>query len=272
MKFALVEGKRREAQPSLSGKCPVCGDAMIARCGKHKVRHWAHRGTRNCVPWWEPETEWHRAWKNQFPREWQEVPHRSEDGEWHFADVKTESGIVIEFQHSPLRRDERESREIFYQRMVWVVNGLRRVRDRAQFFASLAVVRFKPLTVSLPSNEGALLRDWGASRVPVYFDFGVSEPGDTLRIGPTALSLRFDTPILWRLNPCSPNGRAYLSAVEKTSFLDAHLKGQRLKGIDWSAAAVECARSLLAQQGPQPGGLTGFERFMAMERRTRRRF
>jgi class 3 adenylate cyclase len=51
MKFAVVEGERREAQPGLSGKCPVFGDAMIAKCGNYRVWHWAHRGTRTCDPW-----------------------------------------------------------------------------------------------------------------------------------------------------------------------------------------------------------------------------
>ena len=34
MKFALVEGERREARPGLSAECPVCGAAMVARCGR----------------------------------------------------------------------------------------------------------------------------------------------------------------------------------------------------------------------------------------------
>jgi competence protein CoiA len=252
MKFAVVERERREAQPGLSGKCDFCGDAMIAKCGQYRIRHWAHRGTRTCDLWWEPETEWHRAWKNHFPEGWQEIDHRSEDGEKHIADVKTESGVVLEFQHSPLRREERESREMFYQKMVWVVNGLRRERDRVRFFASLdatKIVKPKPLTVSFPSNEGALLRDWAASRVPVYFDFGDSE--------------------LWRLKPCGRNGMAYLSPVLKSSFLNAYLKGQPLKGIDYSAA-VE--RALLMQQAPRSRPLSGFERYMAGTERARRRF
>src|SRR5262245_8008532 len=106
MKFAVVEGERREAQPGLAGECPFCRDAMIAKCGEVRVWHWAHWGTRTCDRWWEPETEWHRAWKNHFPVGWQEKIHTSEDGEKHFADVKTESGLVIEFQNSHLHRDE----------------------------------------------------------------------------------------------------------------------------------------------------------------------
>src|SRR5262245_29888544 len=102
MRFALVNGQRQEAQPGLSGQCPGCESPVRARCGVHRVWHWAHKGNRNCDPWWEPETEWHRNWKNQFPVSWQEFPQRAPDGELHRADVKTEAGCVIEFQHSPI--------------------------------------------------------------------------------------------------------------------------------------------------------------------------
>ena len=138
MKFAVVDGERREAQRGLSGTCPLYGHAMIAKCGEHRVHHWAHRANCACDHWWEPETKWHRDWKDQFPEDRQEIIHQSEDGEKHIADVKTESGVVLEFQHSPLPRDEREARENFYRNMVWVVNGLRRKRDRPRFFGSIS--------------------------------------------------------------------------------------------------------------------------------------
>ena len=105
---------------------------MIAKCGDQRVWHWAHRGVRVCDPWWEPETEWHRAWKNEFPADWQEAIHFAQTGEKHVADVKTQSGMVIEFQHSFLKTEERMSREAFYRKMVWVVDGRRRKRDAAQ--------------------------------------------------------------------------------------------------------------------------------------------
>jgi hypothetical protein len=127
--------------------------------------------------------------------------------------VKTDRGIVIEFQHSFLHRDERESREKFYQNMVWVVDGLRRVRDRSRFFELLArasIVKDKPLTFSLPLSECELLRDWIDSRKQVFFDFGDnSEPGDPPSFG---------GPVLWRLEPRSLSGEAHLSPVLKTSF------------------------------------------------------
>ena len=39
MKFSLVNGRRQEAQPNLSGECPVCGQATVAKCGEVKIWH-----------------------------------------------------------------------------------------------------------------------------------------------------------------------------------------------------------------------------------------
>jgi len=115
MKFAVVSDQRIEATPEAKGECPGCGDPVIAKCGKQKIWHWAHKGTRTCDPWWEPETEWHRAWKANFPNVQQEVRHQdTETGEWHIADVKVASGLVLEFQHSAISAQEIESREAFY--------------------------------------------------------------------------------------------------------------------------------------------------------------
>jgi hypothetical protein len=237
---------------------------MIPKCGELRVWHWAHQGTLACDPWREPETPWHRHWKSHFPEHWQEIFHSAENGERHIADVKTESGIAIEFQHSPLRRDERESRENFYPKMVWVVNGRRRERDSSQLFASLdatIVINREPLIVSVP-NEGALLRYWGGSRVPVYFDFGDSEPGNRLR---------FDAPILWRLDPRSPNGRAYLSPVSKTLFLHFLLKGVPFDEM-YTEAVERVAAGVKQQDLRRSRPLIGFERYMARRQRARPHF
>lgn len=134
MKFARVEGKRREAQPGLSAQCPVCEAAMIAKCGDIRAPHWAHRRKTDCDHWWETETEWHRDWKNQFSEDWQEIIQRSAEGEKHIADVKTPGGLVMEFKYSPIDPEERKARESFYGNMVWVVNGTRLVRDKSQFY------------------------------------------------------------------------------------------------------------------------------------------
>jgi len=47
--------------------CRRCNGEVIAKCGTHRVAHWAHRGMRDCDTWAEKETDWHRVWKNNFP-------------------------------------------------------------------------------------------------------------------------------------------------------------------------------------------------------------
>ncbi|HYG27696.1 MAG TPA: hypothetical protein VD906_12400 [Caulobacteraceae bacterium] len=96
---------------------------MLAKCGPRVIAHWAHWGRRQCDPWWENETSWHRGWKALFPQDWVEVLHTAADGEVHRADIKTPRGIVIEVQHSAMSDAERMSRETFYGNMIWIVDG-----------------------------------------------------------------------------------------------------------------------------------------------------
>jgi len=209
MKFALVNEKRQEPQPDLLGKCPGCGSPMVAKCGEVRVWHWAHRGRRHCDPWWENETDWHRDWKGQFPIDWQEVVHHAEDRERHIADVKTSDDWVIEFQHSYINPEERRSREDFYPKLVWVVDGLRRKTDVAGFQSALEqgtpiVANFPALKVQ--SNKGALLRDWAGSPAHVFFDFG-GQKG------------------LWWLLPNADEKRAYVVRVSRAEFIANHRQG-----------------------------------------------
>ena len=99
MKYAMSNEGRIEATPKANGICQCCESDLIAKCGTRKIWHWAHKDTRNCDHWWENETQWHRDWKDNFPKEWQEVVHLSEDGEKHIADVKTPNGLVVAFLH-----------------------------------------------------------------------------------------------------------------------------------------------------------------------------
>lgn len=88
MKFALIAIIRTEATKGGKGICPICGPELIAKCGSLKINHWAHKAIRNCDPWWENETEWHRQWKSNFPDKWQEVIiHDEQTSEKHIADV-----------------------------------------------------------------------------------------------------------------------------------------------------------------------------------------
>lgn len=259
MKFASIEGHRQEAKPGLSGTCPSCGAAVIAKCGDHRVWHWAHKGVRVCDPWWESETEWHRNWKNEFPAGWQEVVHIAPNGEKHVADVKTQSGMVVEFQHSFLKADERKARESFYRKMVWVVDGRRRKRDVAQLLKCIGPCVFaRPPYILHSTNyeECALLRDWNASPMPVYFDLGVREEDGK--------------PIFWRRDPISRNGRVYLTPVSRDSFLKVHREGldAEEKFSEGVSVIVEALRR--AAQRPQPLPLPKFQRYRTKPRSFRR--
>lgn len=124
MQYALVNNVRTTPIKGLTGVCIGCGSEVIAKCGDIKIHHWAHKSNVECDSWWEPETEWHRAWKNHFPEEYREIPFTdSATGEVHRADVHTKSRITLEFQNSPISIAELKSREKFYSKLVWVING-----------------------------------------------------------------------------------------------------------------------------------------------------
>lgn len=125
MQYSLVNGHKTEAKPKLKGFCICCNNPTISACGKLNIWHWRHAQKAQCDSWWEAETQWHRGWKSKFPDKWREVVHFDEKtNEKHIADVKTPKGVVIEFQNSPIKLDELISREHFYKKMIWVVNGL----------------------------------------------------------------------------------------------------------------------------------------------------
>lgn len=126
MKFALVDGIKRAPKPKLKGICCNCGSPTQAKCGTRKVWHWAHVNLQHCDSWWENETEWHRLWKSYFPEQNQEVVHFDEiTGEKHIADIRTDNGMIIEIQNSPMSEAEMLSRENFYEKMMWIINGER---------------------------------------------------------------------------------------------------------------------------------------------------
>jgi hypothetical protein len=244
MKYAMVDGQRREAAPGLLGTCRVCNAVMTPKCGRFRVWHWAHPpGVPNHR--WEPETEWHQKWKGCFPEDWQECDHRASDGELHVADVKTEHGQVIEFQHSPISEEERRSREGIYGPMCWVVDRLRLKWDGRQFSEALQcreVLSAEPLILVVPVDGCTLLRKWADSRVRVFFDFG--------------------GPILWASLPKRPKGFAVVMPVPRAQFLEAMIKGQSIKGI-----ALRLSVPLVIPS-PRPGS---FEHFLARKDRARAR-
>lgn len=209
MKYAIVNDEKVEATKGGKGICSSCGSELIAKCGEFKVNHWAHKGNRNCDPWWENETEWHRSWKGCFPKEWQEVVHFDESGEKHIADVRTQSGWVLEFQHSFLNPEERQSRNSFYHQLVWVVDGTRRKTDKKLFQKmldeSVSLKTNIPIIRTHFPDECKLLKEWHSKSL-VFFDFGEAEN--------TELS------ILWFLFPSAELSSAYLSPFSRAKFIE----------------------------------------------------
>lgn len=212
MQFAFVNNQRVPPLPGLSGGCPSCGSEMIAKCGIHRVHHWAHKSKRSCDSWWEPEKPWHRDWKNRFPVDWQEVVLASTEGERHIADVRSPHGVTIEFQHSAIRPIERAAREGFYKNMLWVVDGCRLARDWSRFSAGFSSMRqIGQQGIYLSSFPDELFsRNWINCPVPVLFDFEqAAQAGGVSHIAH----------ILWCLLPGRVFGQAIIVALSKDDFV-----------------------------------------------------
>ena len=179
MRFALIDNIRTEARPKLSGLCCCCSMPVIAKCGRQKMWHWAHKSKTDCDNWWEPETEWHRNWKNNYPAEWQEISlFDKRTIEKHIADVRTTHSLIMEFQHSNITPQERTSREQFYKNMVWVVDGTRLKRDYPRFLKEWKYDENndvhqtdKPGIFKVYFPEFCFPQAWLKSSVPVIFDF-----------------------------------------------------------------------------------------------------
>jgi len=226
MQYALVNGARQEAEPKLRGTCPNCDAEVVAKCGQKRIWHWSHLGKLECDRWWKPETEWHRAWKALFPQEWQEVIHVAADGERHIADVKNDRGLVIELQHSPLDPQERLSRERFYERMVWVVDGMRYKRDLSAFRKAVAegsIIKDNPVYLDPLGGAAALVRRWAPLQRPVFIDFG-NEDFDIAGFPPPEN-------VLWQFLLVPRTREVVIAPVTRESFIQFCLNGSGVQNL-----------------------------------------
>lgn len=187
MKYALYKNQRITPTKDIKDAvCPVCGELVIPKCGKIKMHHWAHKTAQNCDPWWENETEWHRKWKEHFPENFQEYLMIDQNtGEKHIADIRTDKGFVIEFQHSSIKPEEKEARESFYKNMVWVVD-VNKYYDKFKQAIETGVLQhckasknYFYIREDLYENTVRFLpKSWLESSVPVLFDFGINDMTD----------------------------------------------------------------------------------------------
>ena len=238
MKFADVNGIKMEAEKGLVGRCVGCAQPMIPVCGVKKEKHWRHKVDCECDRWWENETEWHRSWKNNFPKEWQEIRHQDAvTGEWHISDVKTSSNCFLEFQHSFLKPDERQARNNFYgEKLVWVVDGLARKNDWTKMERALncsVEILQGSFLFRLHSSvdEVPLFEDWCDCRVPVFFDFGHERP-------------------LWCLLPKSSIGCFYILPFHRQNFVTLQ-SGGRLAEKTFADIILSLTMRVFAFENPE---------------------
>lgn len=225
MKYALVKGIETTAFKGVKGTCRICGLELIAKCGERKMNHWAHTGARTCDCWWEPETEWHRSWKNSFPHGWQEsILFDKQSGEKHIADIETSHGLVIEFQHSYLKPDERLSRETFYKNLVWVVDGTRLKNDYPRFAKKKGTFsEVKKGIFQVASPEKCFPSAWLDSSAPVVFDFYSNEA--------TSEFNEISQSILYCLLPVKIEGCVRVAIFTRTTFVNTVINGEWLRRI-----------------------------------------
>lgn len=240
MQYAMLGNQKLEAAPGLFGECAGCQSRVLAKCGTQRVWHWAHLGKITCNFEREPETEWHRNWKNDFPVEWREVISWAQTGERHRADVRTELGLVIEFQHSPLHPTERIARESFHSNMVWVVDGLRLRRTWAKFLQGQRNWIGAPwqgfYMTHFPDESFPI--EWLACTVPVLLDFSGVVEADNEQ-SPNRKTL-------WLLLPGRVEGRAVILAVNRQDFLDVTRRRSQI--VDSKKILQEIADFLALQR------------------------
>lgn len=129
-------------------------------------------------------------------------------GEKHIADVKNSNGLVLEFQHSPIHPKEVNSREKFYEEMIWVVDGKQGGLDESYFNMGLSgPIQEDPLAYQVSwYGRSRFLHNWSDAGARVYLDFGKS--------------------YLWRLiffDPVKKVGA--VGPIPKTVFIQDCLKG-----------------------------------------------
>ena len=161
MQYALsLENNRILPEKGSDGICPCCRQSCIPKCGNINIHHWAHI-TKDCDNWTEPETLWHKNWKNVFPVATQETIIEKENVK-HIADVQLGSGLVIEFQNSPLSLETMLERESFYYNMIWILN--------AEKWKDNVVFKDKGEYISFRWKHPR--KCWWNSYKPIFWDFG----------------------------------------------------------------------------------------------------
>ena len=165
MQYAMVNNEKVSATPKGVGLCPGCSGEVAARCGDIKMWHWAHRASCSCDFEREPETEWHRKWKQDMP--FCDIEH-------YFKERRADAfynPLVFEFQNSPISKEDLLERTAYYHdmghRIVWVFNYTNSpdsfVEDSSQGHAYYRWMHYKPSIMAL--GNASVFMDIGNNRM-----------------------------------------------------------------------------------------------------------
>lgn len=184
-----------------------------------------------------------------------ELGLRAPDGELHIADVITERGTVLEFQHSPISSMERASRENFYKRLIWVVNGLRVDRDLITFRKALSaamLISTDSLKLQVPIKACSILERWDGSICSVYLDFGEAKFG------------LLNGPLLWRLSFVRQKSFVIAIPVSRRSFIEHHRDNVplRIYRLPPAKTLIPRPRPTPSRSQPRPRAISKSEAYL----------
>lgn len=167
----LVEIKKALDMPDATFVCPICGEDLIIKNGSVVAPHFAHKSGHDCDTFTHDMSEWHKWWQALFPvknrehieeltislKDYEEASYKYNFRRkatidfirWnrnketvtlkHRADVRA-CGYIIEFQNSPISREEFNERNWFYNKIgckvVWVFNFMQESFNRHLEFYS----------------------------------------------------------------------------------------------------------------------------------------
>lgn len=153
----MVDIKDAIKEPTKEYICPVCGEELIIKNGSVVTPHFAHKAGADCDTFTADMSEWHKNWQEVFPLQNREhieelqisvkeykrcaelysfdrpamkkLVKNYKDNEIitlkHRADVRA-CGYIIEFQNSPISREEFNERNWFYTKIgckvIWIFN------------------------------------------------------------------------------------------------------------------------------------------------------
>ena len=122
-----IKGNKYEPTENARGKellCPCCRTPVILKKGKINIPHFAHVN-KNCGYFdYKGMSKWHKDWQSLFPPFQREVRMQHNfTKKIHIADIVNSNGIVLEFQHSPISVQEKQSRDNFYPKLIWIIDG-----------------------------------------------------------------------------------------------------------------------------------------------------